>query len=336
MLNMVMHAVIKTAVLLLFTAVSVCFAQGNLDNVKSNTRVVKDLKDVYRAFNIIHKIDDQHELLEITEEGDEQDDLLRKIIVPCKAFSLTTFYNDTLGNFVKQYAAATIQSYNIALRFGFDSHKFKADYSTYKSLRARYEAYVARDYPNKRFESLSEDAYWKNVDKKNFIRSPDYKTYELLKLKDWKASIAELDKTISTAREFQEYSIYQIEKADQYIKHGKALDDDGKAITIYKAILDRKEYSLYLFEAWVKWRAANQYYNHGLSKSSDIPNDEYDSMRERTFTTVLKYVAAHPADEMAINECNLLATHDIVHRFGEYQYGNQNTIEYHELFDDVK
>lgn len=39
---------------------------------------------------------------------------------------------------------------------------------------------------------------------------------------------------------------------------------------------------------------------------------------------------------MAINEFLLIATHDIVRRFGNYPYGNQNTVEFHELFDEKK
>jgi hypothetical protein len=31
-----------------------------------------------------------------------------------------------------------------------------------------------------------------------------------------------------------------------------------------------------------------------------------------------------------------MATHDNVKRFGDYQYGNQNTVEYHEIFDGMK
>ena len=36
------------------------------------------------------------------------------------------------------------------------------------------------------------------------------------------------------------------------------------------------------------------------------------------------------------SETLLLTTHDIIRRYGDYPYGNQNTVEYHELFDDEK
>jgi hypothetical protein len=72
--------------------------------------------------------------------------------------------------------------------------------------------------------------------------------------------------------------------------------------------------------------------NKGLSKSSEIPNDEYDKVREEVAAVILDYIAKHEKDEMAINQFLVIATHDIVLRFGQYPYGNQNTIEHHEIF----
>lgn len=59
-----------------------------------------------------------------------------------------------------------------------------------------------------------------------------------------------------------------------------------------------------------------------------------DKVREQAALIVLDYINTHINDEMAINEFLLLATHGIVKRFGDYPYGNQNTVEYHETFDD--
>jgi len=125
--------------------------------------------------------------------------------------------------------------------------------------------------------------------------------------------------------------------ADQYVKHYDSLNDIGydTAIVKYKSILEHKDYSLYLFETWLKWRATYQHSN-GLSKSSDIPNDEYNRSREEEATIILNYITMHTDDEMAINEFLLFATHDIVRRFGDYPYGNQSTLEFHELFDEQK
>ena len=147
-----------------------------------------------------------------------------------------------------------------------------------------------------------------------------------------------LDKLTKQTINFQEYSIYQIELADQYVKHSDSLGDKANktAIAKYKSIINQKKYSIYLFEAWLKWRLVTQQYIYGISKTSDIPNNEYDKMREQVALTILDYITKNDKDEMAINEFLLMATHPIVMRFGDYPYGNQNTVEYHETFDEKK
>src|SRR5207244_148212 len=114
--------------------------------------------------------------------------------------------------------------------------------------------------------------------------------------------------------DFQEYSIYQIELADQYVKHPDSLDDNANDIAIgkYKAILDQNKHSIYLFESWLKWRLVTQQHNYGISKTSDIPNNEYDKVRAQVALTVLDFITKNDKDEMAINEFLLMATHDIV------------------------
>jgi hypothetical protein len=104
---------------------------------------------------------------------------------------------------------------------------------------------------------------------------------------------------------------------------------------IYNEILKEKKYSLYLYETWLKWRAVSQREN-GMSKSSDIPNTKYDAVREQVAAVILDYIAKHPTDKMAQNQFLVIASHDIVRRFGDYPYGNQGTVEYHEIFDDPK
>ena len=165
-----------------------------------------------------------------------------------------------------------------------------------------------------------------------------YASYKSLKTTNLKDALLLLDNLTKQTINFQEYSIYQIELADQYVKHSDSLGDNANetAIEKYKSILDQKKYSIYLFEAWLKWRLVTQQHIYGISKTSDIPNNEYDKMREQVALTILDYITKNDKDEMAINEFLLMATHPIVMRFGDYPYGNQNTVEYHETFDEKK
>jgi hypothetical protein len=314
--------------------------QDLLDSVKSNSKLVLELKDTYRAFHINNIITEQKELLNLfSEDNSEKDNhsLLDSFINECESLKRIHFYNSTLNSYISQYLASTIQSYEIVKSKGFKSPDFKKDYEKYKTVKAKYLDYLYSNYSTSHFIDLSERKYWEINDKNNYIKSAQYSRYKSLKVNNLKSGLALLDSIIGHASDFQESCIYQIESADQYVKHKDILGSDADEIAIqkYKAILDQKKYCIYLFETWLKWRTVTQQRN-GLSKTSEIPNDEYDKVREQVALVILEYVAKNEKDKMAINESLLMATHDIVKRFGEYQFGNQNTVEYHEIFDEGK
>ena len=100
-----------------------------------------------------------------------------------------------------------------------------------------------------------------------------------------------------------------------------------------KEIFNKKEYSLYLFEAWVKWRSLYQFENGGSSKYSKIDNKFYDSKRKEIANVIFSYISKHKKDKMAINQFLVLASHDIIKIHGEYPYGNQNVVEFHSFFE---
>ena len=221
---------------------------------------------------------------------------------------------------------------------GFSSSEFKKDFENYKKAKDEYMNYLYSTFSTNHFVSMTEEKYWQTNDKNTYIKSPEYATYKRLKISNLKDALTLLDKISNQTTNFQEYSIYQIELADQYVKHSDSLGDNAfeTAIGKYKAILDQKKYSIYLFEAWLKWRLVTQQHIYGISKTSDIPNNHYDKIREEVALTILDYITKNDKDEMAINEFLLMATHPIVMRFGDYPYGNQNTVEYHQTFDEKK
>lgn len=306
---------------------------------KSNSKLVNELTDVYQAFQINNIIIDQKEMINLYLSEDSEEEmktLLDGYIKACDSLKIIRFSNDTLNSYVSKYLTLTKQSYGIAKSKGFNSMAFKKDFENYKKQNDEYMSYLYSTYSTNHFISMTEQKYWQTNDKKNYIKSSQYETYKNLKAKDLKSALILLDKISKQTTNFQEYCVYQIELADQYVKHADSLQENAedKAIEIYKSILDQKKYSIYLFEAWLKWRIVTQQFTYGLSKSSDIPNNEYDRLREQVALTILNYITTHDKDEMAINEFLLMATHDIVKRFGDYPYGNQNTVEYHETFDD--
>ena len=146
-------------------------------------------------------------------------------------------------------------------------------------------------------------------------------------------AIKYLDSISLLLNNFQEYSIYQIEIANQYILNDSIFEYNHEiALRKYLDLLDKKEYSLYLFESWRRWRCVYQNSN-GHSKFSDIPNEFYNQKRDEALQFLLNYITLHPNDDMAINQYILLSTHDNVLRFGEYDYGNQNILEYYYLYN---
>jgi len=316
------------------------YSQDILDAVKSNSKLVIELKDAYGAFHINNIITEQKEMINVLDDasGAEMKQLLGDYINACDSLKIVSFKNDTLKSYISKYLASTIQSYKIGQNKGFSSSEFKKDFEKYKTAKSEYMDYLYSTYSTNHFIKMTEEKYWQTNDKNNYIKSKDYTKYNSLKKTNLKEAMKLLDNLINNTDDFQEFSIYQIEFADQYVKHSDILGDEVNetAIKKYKSILDQKKYSIYLFEAWLKWRIVNQQHIYGISKTSDIPNKLYDKIREEVALTILKYITENEKDEMAINEFLLMATHPIVMRFGDYPYGNQNTVEYHETFDEKK
>lgn len=328
-------------IILSFLVFSHCYSQNLLDEVQSDSKLVSKLKDAYRAFHINHIIAEQKEIINLMVDDSTDKELkilLGNYLQVCDSLKEIHFKNYTLNNYISDYLTLTKQSYNISKNKGFDSRDFKKDFEKYTAFSEKYINYLYSTFATHNFISMTEEMYWKTIDKNNYIKSAEYETYKKLKTTNLKEALILIEKISKQTTDFQEYSIYKIELADQYVKNAESLDENSidKAIEIYKSIIEQKKYSIYLFEAWLKWRIVSQQFVYGISKTSDIPNHTYDKVREQAALTVLDYINIHSNEEMAINEFLLLSTHDIVKRFGDYPYGNQNTVEYHETFDEEK
>lgn len=299
------------------------------------TTLTSTLRDVFNAYKVYHIVSDQKESISLfLSEGSPKElhDLLDNSIKTCESLKGQTINNDTLKDRVNSYLANTIANYELLKTKGPKSKEFTAQIALYKKQTNKYTDYLVKTYALSRFVHLTEDKYWKTMDKTTYIRSAKFPTYTKLRKDSLKTALNLLESISRSTTDFQETVIYQIELADQYVKHPDIQPDATElAIKTYKSILDQKKYTLYLYESWLKWRAVSQQ-NKGLSKTSEIPNDEYDKTREEVAGVILDYIAKHENDEMAINQFLVIATHDIVLRFGQYPYGNQNTIEYHEIF----
>lgn len=300
--------------------------------------LITSLRDVSGAYRINHIIDDQKETIALDagsgSEKKDLDEVLAQYIHTCENLKSPPIADPKLLTQVNNYIINTISNYRALKTSGWNSRTFKSSVQLYTQQKKKYIQYLTTTFALSRWVTLTEDKYWATMDKKNYIKSPRFAVYSRLKKTDLQSALRLLDSLTRTTTDFQEATIYRLELADQYVKHPDVKENATRqAIDIYRSILNQRQYCLYLFEAWVKWRAVTQQ-NNGLSKSSDIPNKDYDQVREETGKIILDYIAKHQRDQMAINQFLVITTHDIVFRFGQYPYGNQNTVEYHELFDE--
>lgn len=337
LIKLIAHSKKTLLTFLVFTStLSYGFAQDKLNAVKEESILINELKDVYRGFYIHHVIEEQKELIDVYVNKDESglDNAITTYIKTCNGLKAYNFYDKTLNALVKDYLNSTVQNYTILKNKGVNSSVFKQDYEKHKKVKNKYIDYLYSTYSIDHFINMTAEEYWKKIDKNNYIKSKDYPRYQNLKKKNMKAGLHLLDSITKKTTNFQEYSIYQIELADQYEKNRHSLGENASeiAITKYKSILDQNKFSIYLYEAWLKWRTVTQHSMYGFSKTSEIPNATYNSQREQVALTILKYIAKNPKNEMAINEFLVIATHDIVRRFGDFQYGNQNILEYRQFF----
>jgi hypothetical protein len=311
-----------------------------LELVTIDTGIVDELKDVYRIFQLNNQLDeirsDFSMLIDI--DSSAAYNVLRNGIDKSETFKNRYFYDDSL----KILFVATIDKFNIVnkaiINKGLESNEFEQAYDKFNIVSNKFESYLFGKYSTDRFIKMSEDQYWKNIDKQQYIHSPEYARYLSMAKTDLKGSIELLNKIIANTKNFQEKSIYQMELANNMICHANKLDSNSitNALKIYKEVLDSPDYSLYKFEAWRRWRAASQGFIYGPMKDSEIPNNLYDGVRENCAAQILKYYVNHPKDQMALNQFLDFATHGIVYRNGEYEDGNQNIIEFAELFPTDK
>ena len=113
----------------------------------------------------------------------------------------------------------------------------------------------------------------------------------------------------------------------------KVENGDSIAMGYLYRIMSKGTYSPLLFEAWRKWRAIKQL-DYGVSRTSEIPNDLYDKERLRLMGVILEHIRKAPTDEWAYMQFFSFNEYEIIHRFGDYPYGNQSAMERSELFYD--
>jgi len=312
-----------------------------LDSIKVDTGIVKELKDVYRVFRLNDNLDivkddfSQYYIKDTVAASN----VLKTSLAKCDSLKNFPFYDDSIRILADRHIVEFNKMNKIIIKYGLQSQILEDSFVNYRKINDQYTDYLFGKYSTEHFVAMSEDEYWKQIDKQQFIKSPEYARYLSMAKTDLKGSIELLKKIIANTKDFQEKTVYQMELANSMINHANKLDSNciTSALKIYSSILESPDYSLYKFETWRRWRAVMQAFQFGPTIADPIPNKLYDAVREDCASQILKYYIQHPKDEMALNQYLDFATHGIVYRLGEYEDGNQNMIEFTELFNlDVR
>jgi len=307
-----------------------------LDSIKTDTGIVKELKDVYRLYRVNDNIDKIRDEFGLYYENDS----VAAAKVVAQSFDLidslknTNFYDDSLKTLCTYNLIGLEILNNLILEKGLSSDTFVNEFERYKKAKGYYFNYIDAKYSTNHFLKMSEDEYWMQIDKQQFIKSPEYARYLSMAKSDLKGSIELLKKIVANTKDFQEKSIYQMELANTMINNFNKLDSSEveNAIKIYESMLKNKGYSMYKFEAWRRWRCTSQAFIYGTAKDALIPNSIYDNMRLECATLILNHFVNHPNDEMALNQFLDFASHDIIYRNGDYEQSNQFIEDFSDLF----
>jgi len=312
-------------------------------DISEDSILTTDLKDLYRAFEINRYLTNYNELIRLSYMNGNVEGVSQTFAESIEFNSniiTTGIVNDTLRNYLDNYILKTTNFQQVFIDTLSDSIAVKQAQDFLVKNKEIYFTYLNTRYSTNKFIHLSEEDYWNYLDKSNYITTKEYTYYDSIKLVDIKYAVKYLDSISVSLASFQEYSIYQIEIANQYIIHDEEFGyDDGYligekvALKKYLELLNKKEYSLYLFESWERWRCIEQRQN-GASKFSDMQNDLYNEKRKEIAFFILDYIKENPTDEMAINQFLLFSTLNNILRFGEYDYGNQNTVDFYYLYPE--
>jgi len=158
-------------------------ADSKLESIKSNSKLVSELKDLYRAFHVNNLIVEQKEMINLWPRRrfrHDLKDLLDECIEVCDSLKEIHFKDDTLSSYVRNYLALTAESYTISRSKGLNSTEFKEASEKCEKQYDKYLYYLKTRYSINRFISMTEEKYWETQDTKNYSRSADSDTYKSL------------------------------------------------------------------------------------------------------------------------------------------------------------
>lgn len=115
---------------------------------------------------------------------------------------------------------------------------------------------------------------------------------------------------------------------------GDSIFNSEGGIALFSDILDGREYSPVLYDAFYKWRTQTQSFWYGISNMSEIPNLTYNLKRWQAVKTARQYLKTNPEDVWANAQVGLLLSLPNIGRGGPF--GNDNLSHWGKLYTDVE
>lgn len=164
---------------------------------------------------------------------------------------------------------------------------------------------------------------------------------ELIKEKKYSESYENLKKLLNKYKDLPFEDCILVRISDCLLMADSDLDagedkPEGRmsGLELLSRILDKKEYSPVLYEAFYKWRTTEQYFNHGMSNMSEIPNKDYNARRWEIIQLIKEYLKNEPDDIWAREQVDLLLSLPNITRGGPM--GNHNIEHWGILYTDIK
>ncbi len=106
-----------------------------------------------------------------------------------------------------------------------------------------------------------------------------------------------------------------------------SVDENVWILAVGKKLMDSGHYSPLINKIWFIFRALCQSEYFGMSRTSVIPSDYYNTYRQKCYKACLKRIEQHPDDKVAMACALSIAGRTNVIRFGENYFGNDAMIE---------
>jgi hypothetical protein len=245
------------------------------------------------------------------------------------------FKNDTLRKLAKRYINSTREYLRIVQDSKSENWQVKA-YLLDVSLDVdALMKYAKKRYALNRFTALREENYYREIEKNQYWNKQDLAKVNEMPNYPWRSKAEAIKKVAEHATDANQRAVAWIRYADFYEQNRNNFKagEDTVALGVYAELAFSKEYHLYKYEAWRKWRCLYQMIHFGATTNAFIFNKYYDNMRFIALQAISKQLSVDPSDALAMNEYFLLATHGPILRYGDYNGGNQVVMEMSELFD---